>query len=93
MLKQGGIFLAAGDGRTSFISVVDIAEVAAVALVKGLASKEHNLTGPEALDHTAVAAIISKVAGRRSAMRSETFSFLCKDRPKLPWTALPSQLR
>ena len=37
--------------------------------------------------------IISKVAGRRSAMRSETFSFLCKERPKFPWTALPSQLK
>lgn len=64
MLKQGGIFLSAADGKTSFISVVDIAEVAAVAFVKSLLSKEYNLTGPEALDHTAVAAIISKVAGK-----------------------------
>jgi len=52
MIKQGGIFLAAADGKTSFISVVDIAEVATVAFQKGLASKEYNLTGPEALDHT-----------------------------------------
>jgi len=64
MLKQGGIFLAAADGKTSFLSVVDIAEVAAVAFVKGLASKACNLTGPEPLDHTAVAAIISKVSGK-----------------------------
>ena len=64
MLKQGGIFLAADDGKTSFISVADIAEVAATAFARGLASKEYNLTGPEALDHAAVAAIISKVAGR-----------------------------
>jgi uncharacterized protein YbjT (DUF2867 family) len=65
MLKQGGIFLAAGDGKTSFISVVDIAEVAVAAFAKGLASKEYNLTGPEALDHTAAAAIISKVSGKK----------------------------
>jgi uncharacterized protein YbjT (DUF2867 family) len=64
MLKQGGIFLAAADGKTSFISVKDIAEVAAIAFVKGLGSKEYNLTGPEALDHTAVAAMISKVSGK-----------------------------
>jgi uncharacterized protein YbjT (DUF2867 family) len=64
MLKQGGIFLAAADGKTAFISVVDIAQVAAVAFAKGLAAKEYNLTGPEALDHKAVAAIISKVSGK-----------------------------
>lgn len=64
MLKQGGIFLAAADGKTSFISVVDIAEVAVAAFLKGLVSKEYNLTGPEALDHTAVAAIISQVSGK-----------------------------
>ena len=65
MLKQGGIFLAAADGKTSFISVADIAEVAAVAFQKGLASKEYNLTGPEALDHAQVAAIIAEVSGKK----------------------------
>jgi uncharacterized protein YbjT (DUF2867 family) len=70
MVKQGAIYLAAADGKTSFISVVDIAEVAAVAFVKGLASKEYNLTGPEALDHTAVAAIISKVSGKTIAYQA-----------------------
>lgn len=64
MVKQGGIFLAAADGKTSFISVVDIAEVAAAAFDKRLVSKEYNLTGPEALDHTSVAALISKASGR-----------------------------
>lgn len=64
MLKQGGIFLAAADGKTSFISVADIAEVAVTAFTRGLLSKEYNLTGPEALDHTAVAAILSKVAAK-----------------------------
>ncbi|MBI5386180.1 MAG: SDR family oxidoreductase [Verrucomicrobia bacterium] len=64
MIKQGGIFLAAADGKTSFISVVDIAEVAAVAFVKGLAFKEFNLTGPDALDHATVATVISEVSGK-----------------------------
>jgi uncharacterized protein YbjT (DUF2867 family) len=64
MVKQGGLFLAAADGKTSFISVADIAEIAAAAFVKGLVSKEYNLTGPEALDHNQVAAILSKVSGK-----------------------------
>ena len=64
MVCQGEIFLAAADGKTSFISVTDIAEVATAAFVKGLVSKEYNLTGPEALDHNQVAAVLSKVSGK-----------------------------
>ena len=64
MVKQGGIFLAAADGKTSFISVEDIAGVAVASFVNGLASKEYNLTGPEAFDHHQVAAMISKVSGK-----------------------------
>ncbi|MBK9140146.1 MAG: NAD(P)H-binding protein [Verrucomicrobia bacterium] len=62
MLKQGGILLAAADGKTTFISVADIAEVAATAFVKGLTSRQYNLTGPAALDHRTVTAIISKLS-------------------------------
>jgi len=65
MVKMGGIYLAAENAKTSFISVVDIAEVAATAFAKTLTSKEYNLTGPEALDHTQVAALISQVSGKR----------------------------
>ncbi len=65
MVKQGGIFLAAAEGKTSFISTVDIAEVAVTAFLKELVSKEYNLTGPEALDHTTVAAILSKASGKK----------------------------
>ena len=64
MVKQGTIFLAAAEGRTSFISVADIAEVVTTAFRKDLGSEEYNLTGPEALDHSGVAAILSKVSGR-----------------------------
>lgn len=66
MIKsQGSIFLAAGDGKTSFISTQDIAEVAATAFAKKLFGKEYNLTGPDALDHTEVARIISRAIGKK----------------------------
>ena len=63
MIAEGGIFLAAGDGQTSFISVDDIAEVAAVAFEKKHYGAEYNLTGPEALSHGKVAATIFSVSG------------------------------
>ncbi|MDP2896168.1 MAG: SDR family oxidoreductase [bacterium] len=66
MIKsQGSIFLAAGEGKTSFISTQDIAEVAATAFAKKLFGKEYNLTGPDALDHTEVARIISRAIGKK----------------------------
>ena len=61
---QNGIFLAAGDGKTSFIAVRDIAAVALEAFRKPLTGQELGLTGGEALDHTQVAGIISEVSGR-----------------------------
>ena len=65
MIKhQNGIFLAAGDGKTSFISTKDIAEVAATVFSKAHYGKEHNLTGSEALDHSRVAKIIGDAIGR-----------------------------
>ncbi len=65
MIKHNaGIFLAADDGKTSFISVVDIANVAAIAFADQHYGKEYNLTGPEALDHAQVARIISETTGK-----------------------------
>ena len=64
MIRQGEIYLAAGDGRTSFISTADIAAVAAEAFAGGHQGREYNLTGPEALDHTEVAQLISQASGR-----------------------------
>lgn len=61
---HGSIFLAAGDGRTSFVSTQDIAEVATAAFRDGLADGEYALTGYEALDHAEVAQAISMVIGR-----------------------------
>jgi uncharacterized protein YbjT (DUF2867 family) len=65
MIAQGGIFLAAGDAGTSFISIEDIAAVAAAAFERELFGAECNLTGPAALNHGQVANIISEVCGRQ----------------------------
>jgi uncharacterized protein YbjT (DUF2867 family) len=65
MIAQGGIYLAAGDAGTSFISIEDIAAVAAVAFEKKHYGAEYNLTGPAALDHAQAAKIISEVSGRQ----------------------------
>ena len=64
MIAQGGIFLAAGNAQTSFISIEDIAAVAAAAFEKEQFGAAYNLTGPAALDHTQVAKIISEASGR-----------------------------
>lgn len=69
---QNGISLAAGDGKTSFISTEDIAAVAAAAFSAPLAGQELDLTGAEALDHSEVAAILSEVSGRQIAYHSLT---------------------
>ncbi len=63
--KSDGIFVAADDTKTSFISVVDIAAVAVAALTEGgHEGKAYNLTGSESLDHSEVAATLSEVTGR-----------------------------
>jgi uncharacterized protein YbjT (DUF2867 family) len=64
MISQGGIFLAAGDGKTSFISTADIAAVAASAFQEKRHGMTFSLTGPSALDHAEVAKIISGVSGK-----------------------------
>jgi uncharacterized protein YbjT (DUF2867 family) len=62
--KQHAIYLAAADGKTSFISVEDIAAAVTGALKRPLTGKEFDLTGPAALDHSEVAKIISEASGR-----------------------------
>ena len=72
-IKHGNaIYLAAGDGKTSFISVKDIAAVVALALKDSLTGTEIDLTGPEALDHMQVAEFISKASGRTIEYHSLT---------------------
>ncbi len=69
---QNGIFLAAGEGKTSFISVEDIAGVAVKCFCEGAGNRELDLTGPEALDHAEVAAIISEASRRSVSYHSLT---------------------
>jgi uncharacterized protein YbjT (DUF2867 family) len=65
ILTQGAILLPTGTARGSFIDTRDIADVAA-ALLTGHANdnRAFDLTGPQALDHTQVAAILSQETGR-----------------------------
>ena len=64
MLQSGGIYLNAGDSKTGFVSVKDIAAVTVAVL---LDSKHHGeaytLTGPDLLDHHEVAARINAASG------------------------------
>jgi len=62
---QGQIFLPVGNAKGSFIDTRDIAAVAAKLLTSDdFVNESHDLTGSEALDHTQVAAILSKAASR-----------------------------
>jgi uncharacterized protein YbjT (DUF2867 family) len=70
--EQHAIYLAAGDGKTSFISVEDIAVAVTAALKQSLTGKEFDLTGPTALDHAEIAKIISKATGSTVVYHSLT---------------------
>ena len=59
------IFLPVGYGKTSFIDVRDIAEIAALSLTStGHENKAYDLTGSEALDYFEVAKIFSEILER-----------------------------
>lgn len=61
----GQIFLPVGDAKGSFIDARDIAAVAARLLTTGShANRDFDLTGPRALDHAEVAAILSRASGK-----------------------------
>lgn len=63
--ERGEIFVPAGQGKTSFIDVRDIAAVAALALTEpGHRGQAHALTGDAALSYAEVAQIMSEELGR-----------------------------
>ena len=65
------IFVPAGQGRTSFVDVRDLAEVAAQALASGQhLNAAVELTGSQALTYTEVAAILTDVLGRTITYRN-----------------------
>ena len=66
------IYLAASDGKTSFISARDVAVAAIVALLRSRVDTAFDLTGPAALDHTEVAALISKASSHTVTYHSLT---------------------
>ena len=63
---NGKIQLPVGTAKTSFIDARDIADVATRLLVAdGVDNRDFDLTGPTALDHDAVARILSEATGRK----------------------------
>jgi uncharacterized protein YbjT (DUF2867 family) len=64
-IDHGQIAVPAGEGKSSFIDVRDIAGSAAAALTTDrFDGRAFNLSGPEALGYAEAAAILAKVAGR-----------------------------
>lgn len=64
-IEHGRIALPAGDGKSSFIDVRDIAESAAAALTSDrFDNRAFNLTGPRALDYAEAANLLSAVIGK-----------------------------
>lgn len=62
---QGKILLPAGKAKTSFIDARDIADVVVRLLTTDdLNNQAFDITGPQALDHDEVAAILSRVTGK-----------------------------
>lgn len=61
----GRICLPAGRGRTSFVSVADVADVAVrVMQDPSLTGTAYDLTGDDPMSHTAVAAALTRASGR-----------------------------
>ncbi|MEV7590373.1 NAD(P)H-binding protein [Streptomyces sp. NPDC089922] len=68
--RHGELLTAAGDGRVGFVDADDIAAVAARALTDLRAPcTDLVLTGPEALSHDEVAAVLAEATGRPVAHR------------------------
>lgn len=67
-VAQGTLLIPAGEGKSSFIDVRDIAASAAGALTSSaFDGKAFTLTGPEALDYHEAAALLSTALGRQIA--------------------------
>jgi len=67
---HGVLTAAMRDGRIAMVDARDVAAVAAAALTgPGHTGQTHVITGPEALSHAMVAAILSEAVGRRIVYR------------------------
>ncbi len=66
--SQNAFYAAAGEGKISVVDIRDIAAVALAALTgEGHAGKIYDITGPEALTHAEIAAQLSTAVGRHIA--------------------------
>ena len=73
IVQQATVELPVGSAKGSFIDARDIAAVAAKLLTSDtFANRDFDLTGPTALDHDAVAALLSREAGRIISFRDIT---------------------
>jgi uncharacterized protein YbjT (DUF2867 family) len=80
--EQSAIYLPAGDGKTSFVDVRDIAEVVATVLTQsGHDHRVYTLTGPEALGYSDVAAQLGAAAGK-------TFRYVAMEPPEWKKTVM-----
>ena len=64
MAASGKISVAAGAGKTSFISTADIAAVVTAAFTEGPHRRQHNITGPAALNYSEVATLLGQALGK-----------------------------
>ena len=72
-IKHGVLSVPAGQGKSSFIDVRDIAASAAAALTSSrFDGQAFNLTGPEALSYGEASAILSKASGRAIVYKPAT---------------------
>lgn len=76
--ERGEVFVPAGKGRIGYVDARDVGAVAAVTLTTpGHDRRAYTLTGPEAIDHYAVAGALSQAAGRLVIYREPgLFTFL-----------------
>ncbi len=64
-VQTGQLFNAIGDGRAAYITRSDVARSAAAALAASFDGRRTlDITGPEALSQSEIAAIVSKITGK-----------------------------
>ena len=64
-INAGALYAAAGEGKAGYVTREDCARAAAAALLSETGSTLRDITGPEAVGHAEIAAILSKVSGKK----------------------------
>jgi len=88
--ESNEIFIPAGQGKTNFIDVRDIAEVAAMTLTgKGHENKAYELTGMYSYDYYEVAELLTQKLGRMITYKNPSIvSFFLRKRREDLWTGI-----